>query len=253
VAFYSFAVNLVPGDSNGVGDVFIRDRQNGTTERVSVSSGGAQANGQSQGGSLSGDGRYVTIWSEATNLVSGDTNGFRDVFVRDRQNGVTERVSLSSAGPQGNDDSLGGAVSADGRYVAFSPRTRTSRVTPSSATIGGAAYTSQGDLDQRRHLPLCEPAATRSGCDNPPVREAPGGGGGSYLWSDSLVFSATERSRRRRHRAQGSASVASARLRPARCVAGTLKRLFVKTAVVAASPLRTVLATRPCRRSRPRA
>jgi hypothetical protein len=119
VAFYSLASNLVPGDTNGAQDVFVADRQTQTIERVSVDSAGAQANGASLGLSISADGRYIAFESYATNLVAGDTNGVVDVFVRDRLNGTTERVSVDSTGMQGNDDSALASISADGRYVAF--------------------------------------------------------------------------------------------------------------------------------------
>jgi len=118
-AFQSSASNLVPGDTNGWGDVFLRDRQSGTTERVSVDSGGAQGNQSSFEPSISADERFVAFWSLASNLVPGDTNGFPDVFVRDRQSGTTERVSVASGGAQGNSASAGSSISADGRFVAF--------------------------------------------------------------------------------------------------------------------------------------
>ena len=87
VAFRSFASNLVAGDTNATDDMFVRDRQAGTTERVSVSSTGVQGNGPSGFGgvAISADGRFVAFDSPATNLVPGDTNGQNDVFVRDRQ------------------------------------------------------------------------------------------------------------------------------------------------------------------------
>lgn len=125
VAFTSFASDLVPGDTNGSPsahsgiDVFVRDRKARTTERVNVSSSGAQANGSSLSADLSADGRFVAFPSPATNLVAGDTNDRQDVFLRDRHSGVTERVSVTSAGAQANSDSAGGVVSADGRFVAF--------------------------------------------------------------------------------------------------------------------------------------
>jgi Tol biopolymer transport system component len=119
VAFSSAATNLVPGDTNGLRDVFVRDRQTGSTERVSVSSAGAQGDAISYAQAISGDGRFVAFASTATNLVPGDTNGHYDVFVRDRQTGSTERVSLSSAGAQGDEDSLFPSISADGRFVAY--------------------------------------------------------------------------------------------------------------------------------------
>ena len=86
MAFTSRADNLVPGDTNGDTDVFVHDRQTGTTTRVSVDSSGVQGNGVSyltdiSGNSISGDGRFVTFVSAATNLVPGDTNGFWDAFV----------------------------------------------------------------------------------------------------------------------------------------------------------------------------
>jgi Tol biopolymer transport system component len=119
VAFYSGASNLVAGDTNDTDDVFVRDRQTGRTERISVNSSAAQSDGSSSGGSVSADGRYVAFDSEATNLVAGDTNGRWDVFVRDPRTGRTERVSVNSGAAQASHDSYDGSVSADGRYVAF--------------------------------------------------------------------------------------------------------------------------------------
>ena len=74
---------------------------------------------QSLDPSLSADGRYVAFASQASNLVTGDTNGTSDVFVRDRQTGATTRVSVDSSGTQGNNGSAEPSLSADGRYVAF--------------------------------------------------------------------------------------------------------------------------------------
>jgi len=119
VVFRSQASDLVPGDTNGLDDVFLRDRSNGTTERVSIDSLGVEANGTSEYPSITDDGRFVVFHSYATNLVSGDTNGCVDVFVRDRSGGTTERVSLSSTGAQGDGDSYFATISADGRFVAF--------------------------------------------------------------------------------------------------------------------------------------
>jgi Tol biopolymer transport system component len=119
VAFSSVATNLVAGDTNGVLDVFVHDRQTGVTERVSVDSTGAQSNGASNAVTISADGRFVAFGSAATNLVAGDTNGFIDIFVHDRQTGVTERVSVDSTGAQSNGASNAVTISADGRFVAF--------------------------------------------------------------------------------------------------------------------------------------
>jgi Tol biopolymer transport system component len=81
VAFLSGAVNLVARDTNAARDVFVRDRVTGTTTRVSVATCGAQANQRSSEPAISADGRYVTFYSDASNLVPGDTNGSSDVFV----------------------------------------------------------------------------------------------------------------------------------------------------------------------------
>jgi hypothetical protein len=91
----------------------------GDTTRVSVASDGAQANYYSLASSISADGRYVAFVSEASNLVSGDTNGAYDVFVHDLVSGVTSRISVASDGAQANYDSYIPSISADGRYVAF--------------------------------------------------------------------------------------------------------------------------------------
>ena len=129
VAFGSFASNLVPGDTNGAIDIFVRDRIAGTTDRVSVRTDGGEGNNASLRPSISDDGSVVSFSSEATNLVDGDTNEVRDIFVHFVATGVTERVSVSSAGAQsdGHSDgfgirggsSFGPEVSSTGRYVAF--------------------------------------------------------------------------------------------------------------------------------------
>jgi Tol biopolymer transport system component len=123
VAFSSDADDLVPADTNGTEDVFVRDRVARTTTRVSVSSSGEQANrgaGRFAGlGSrlpaISADGRLVAFSSVASNLVAGDSNAAEDVFVHDRVTGVTTRVSVSTAGGQADGESwepsfLGGGL-----------------------------------------------------------------------------------------------------------------------------------------------
>jgi MYXO-CTERM domain-containing protein len=126
-AFTSAADDLAANDDNGLSDVFVNDNDSGTNELISVATAGSQqgqsANGPSAGGAISGDGCVVAFYSDATNLVAGDTNEVRDVFARDRCQGVTERVSVSSSGEQANGPSQATgflpAVSSDGRYVAF--------------------------------------------------------------------------------------------------------------------------------------
>ncbi|MEG4284712.1 calcium-binding protein [Microcoleus sp. A006_D1] len=123
VAFSSDAFNLVPGDTNNSRDIFVRNLSTNTTTRVSVDSAGNQGNDFSRAPSISADGRFVAFFSDASNLVPGDTNGSSDFFVRDLLTNTTTRVSVDSAGNQGNGDfssfSLVPSISADGRFVAF--------------------------------------------------------------------------------------------------------------------------------------
>lgn len=119
VAFSSLANNLVTGDTNDYGDVFVHDLQTGQTSRVSVSSDGIEGNGHSRLPTISADGRYVVFGSTAGTLVAGDTNFQEDVFVHDRQTGQTTRVSVASDGTQANNGSRLYTISANGRYVAF--------------------------------------------------------------------------------------------------------------------------------------
>ena len=122
IAFYSSASNLVSGDSNGVADAFVHDRQAGTTVRVNVTSSGLQTSGGYSGAppAISADGRYVAFESTASNLVAGDTNSSMDIFVHDCLTGVTERASAASDGSQAVGWNRIPSISADGRYVAFS-------------------------------------------------------------------------------------------------------------------------------------
>jgi hypothetical protein len=134
VAFTSRANNLVDNDTNNSQDVFVHDRQTGQTSRISIASNGAQGNWNSDYSSISADGRYVAFSSNASNLVSGDTNNYCDwwgdpgnencwdVFVHDQQTRQTTRVSVASGGIQANSASQGPSISADGRYVAFYSR-----------------------------------------------------------------------------------------------------------------------------------
>jgi hypothetical protein len=119
VAFTSAATNLVSGDTNSRSDAFVHDMVSGATTRVSLDSSGAQVNDESDYPSISDDGRYVAFFSIATNLVSGDTNGTWDVFVRDRTDGTTVRASVDSSGTQANSGSYYPRISANGRYVVY--------------------------------------------------------------------------------------------------------------------------------------
>ena len=120
MAFQSFSSNLVPGDANESADMFVRDRQKGTTERVSVNAAGVEGNDNCWDCSISDDGRYVAFTSAATNLTPGDTSHERnDAFVYDRQTKTMKCISVSPTGKEGNNSSGSPSLSADGRYVAF--------------------------------------------------------------------------------------------------------------------------------------
>jgi hypothetical protein len=188
VVFQSIADNLVAGDTNGFADIFVRDRLNGTTERVSVDSSGAQADGTSDlFPYISADGRYVTFASLATNLVGGDTNGLEDVFIHDR--GATGFTSLCDAG-------IGGVIAC-----------------PCSNP----------------------PSATGHGCDN---SSATGGAvlsasGIAYLSMDSVVFTtSSEKPTATSIVMQGNALASGGLVfgQGVRCAGGSLKRLYTKTA-----------------------
>jgi Tol biopolymer transport system component len=122
IGFTSTATNLVAGDTNDGGDIFVHDRKTGRTERVSVTSSGVQTTGSGSFISLSKRGRHVCWWSTAPDLVANDTNGVGDIFVRDRKRGTTERVSVSSAGMEGDLESPDCSMGPKGRYVTFVSR-----------------------------------------------------------------------------------------------------------------------------------
>jgi len=129
VAFESIASDLVPGDTNGVKDIFLRDLLTGLTTLVSAGTNGACGNAESREASMTPNGRYVAFVSAATNLVSHDTNRIADIFVRDVQGSVTTLASVA-ASPAANffqittpytpgSSSEWPIISSDGRYVAF--------------------------------------------------------------------------------------------------------------------------------------
>jgi Tol biopolymer transport system component len=120
VAFASEADDLVPNDTNGFRDVFVRDLLADRTLLVSAdTSGVTPGNGLSSEPVISADGRYVAFTSSAANLVAGDTNGVSDVFVRDLLTETTVLVSVNTAGFSGNRASYSPLISADGQAVLF--------------------------------------------------------------------------------------------------------------------------------------
>jgi hypothetical protein len=119
VLFESRTGNLVPGFTNWMGDIYVRDLQLGTTAVASVATNGGQANGRSFDSVMTPDGHYVAFASFATNLVPGDSHLFADVFVRDMVAGTTTLVSVGAAGLAGNTTMATPQITPDGNYVAF--------------------------------------------------------------------------------------------------------------------------------------
>ncbi len=181
VAFRSDSTNLVSGDTNNAFDVFVHDRLASTTGRttlVSRHSLGPYGDADSGHPSISGDGRFVAFESDATNLVSGDSNNRQDVFVHDRLASTTGRttlVSRHSAGTYGNDDSSDPSISGDGRFVAFasfadnlvSGDTNTFRDVfvhdRLASTTGRTFRVSRHSLGNESTAPSAEPAISRDG------------------------------------------------------------------------------------------
>jgi hypothetical protein len=121
IVFDSVASNLVASDSNGATrDIFVRDRQAGTTTLVSrATNGTSSSNNESFRARISADGTHVAFFSLASDLVANDGNSLYDIFVRDLQAATTTRVSVAANGGDSNGSSDTPAISADGRFVAF--------------------------------------------------------------------------------------------------------------------------------------
>lgn len=119
IVYYSVATNLVPNDTNGIGDIFLYDITTKTTRIVSVSSESDLANDTTYSPYISGNGQFVTFSSVADNLVSNDNNQTADVFVHEIATGITTRISVSSDGTEGDNFSEYSTISNDGRYLTF--------------------------------------------------------------------------------------------------------------------------------------
>lgn len=122
VVYDSTDSSLAPDDTNNASDVFLFDRKTGATERISVTSEGAGVTGHSNFARVSSSGRLVVFESTASQLVPGDTNNERDVFLRDRKTGTTTRLSLASDGGQADDECVSPSISDSGRFVAFTTK-----------------------------------------------------------------------------------------------------------------------------------
>lgn len=143
IVFSSDASNLVPNDNNGELDIFLYERSNGETRRISVAADGTEGNGRSGQPQITPDGRYVVFRSHATNLVPDDHNDASDIFLYDVESGALRRVSVSAAGAEANGQSTDGAICGDGRLIAFS---------------SDATNLIEGDHNNERDVFLLEPA-----------------------------------------------------------------------------------------------
>ena len=156
VAYWSNASDLVADDTNKTGDIFVFDRSDGSTTRVSVASDGTQGDGMSSDPSISPDGRYVTFWSGADNLVSDDTNGKRDIFLADRDQGTVTRVSVADDGTQGDGDSFSPNVNGGGALVAFDSAAKT-LVADDHKAKGSDIFLHTDDTPASAHPPAGQP------------------------------------------------------------------------------------------------
>jgi hypothetical protein len=232
---------LVPNDTNGFADVFVRDLRTGSLARVSVDSSGAQADGASSTPVFSPEGRFVAFDSDATNLVAGDTNGFQDVFVHDLLSGETLRASVDSSGAEGDAASGGPSLSGGASSIAFWS-SATNLVANDTNDAPDAFVRDRGPTPP---LPFCfgdgsaapcpcgNSGSAGSGCEN---SFHTGGGvlaasGLASLSADSLLLvSLGEPPAVASAFLQGSALAPAARLGDGlRCLGGSLRRLYLET------------------------
>jgi Tol biopolymer transport system component len=239
VAFESQATNLVAGDTNGLNDVFLHDLVTGSTVRVSVTSAGLQAGGPSSSPGISSDGAWVTFDSDAANLVAGDTNFLRDVFLHEVATGITKRAGLTHASAQVHDGTFNPAISADARFVAFVSFSADVVTGDTNSTwdvfLRGTQPTAfvfcAGD-GSTVPCPCANNGAPGHGCDNSMaglLGAELGGGGNPSLSSDTLTLSVGgDIGPQLCILLQGNATIAPVNFGDGlRCVAGTLLRLYV--------------------------
>ncbi|MFJ9773136.1 TolB family protein [Kitasatospora sp. NPDC101157] len=174
--FTSAATNLVPGDTNGKSDVFVRDLRTGRTERVDTGPDGAQADGASFEAAISADGRYVAFSSSATNLAPGAGLGYQDVYVHDRRTGETTLVSVGEEPGEPQKDRSSGhpSISRDGRYIAF--QSNRSDLAPGTVTWQGAnIYVHDLRTGENRLVSTGADGKEANGSSASPVISADGG------------------------------------------------------------------------------
>ena len=186
VAFESFALNLVPGDTNDAQDVFVYDRQSDAVERVSVSSSGSQVFGASDSVSISADGQLVAFRSSASDLIPNDTNGLGDIFVYDRGSDEIERVSIASDGTEAVDGaSSWPSLSPDGRYVAF--QSSASNLVPGDTNGVDDIFVYDRDIDTVERVSVNGQSTQGNGASHSPTISRDGRFVGFVSRADNLV------------------------------------------------------------------
>jgi Tol biopolymer transport system component len=246
VAFASGSSNLVQNDSNSMRDIFVHDRQTGTTVRASVDSNGGEGNDNSFRPAISADGSCVAFFSAVHTLVASDTNDVEDVFVHQMQSGATERVSVDSLGTEAEPDrSENPALSADGRFVAF--ESRADNLVRGDLNLyqdifvrdrAGVPYSPISSFcfgdGSSVACPCANSGSTGHGCRNSAVVAGArlSASGNPSVGSDSLLFSsADEPAGALSFVVQGTANAPATHLGDGLlCTAGTLRVLYLKLA-----------------------
>jgi Tol biopolymer transport system component len=172
LSYWSNASNFVAGDSNKVGDVFVFNRGDGSTTRISVGPGDEGGDGMSSDPSMSPDGRYVAFWSGATNLVPDDTNTKRDIFLYDRDSGTLSRASVADDGTQGDGDSFSPNIGSGGGLVAFDSSAKT-LVSDDHKTKGSDIFLHWEEAPPGTSSPPDQPAPPPNGTPAPPDNSTP--------------------------------------------------------------------------------
>ncbi len=182
VAFSTAGRNLVSNDSNGTQDVYLRDRQQGTTSLISVGSDGGLGDNDSTLTDFTPDGRYVVFQSSASNISPGDENQAIDIFVYDLLNKQTEMISVSSSGVSGNGFSTQGTISDDGRFVAFS--SKASNLVGGDTNQAGDVFLHDRELNTTRRVSVSSTGEQANGSDSI-VSSYISGNGNYVVWDSS--------------------------------------------------------------------
>ncbi len=245
VTYCSAAGNLVPGDTNGNFDLFARDIVAGTTERLNLQPNGAQADSYVQSPTaLTTDGRFVIYASLSTNLVAGDTNGFQDIFIRDRLSMTTERVSFAFNGSQTNSDNFVPHMTPDKRVITYT--STANNIVPNdtngfrdifASTLGGPGTAFCFGDGTGTACPCGNNGAPGRGCANSanPSGASLGSSGTASVSADTLALLGSGMPNAACLYFQGTTQLAAVFGDGLRCVGGTVIRLGTENNVVGGS------------------